>query len=66
MVALNIRKDTVCTFAATHTENLRATPSSKLLKIFKLRIELEFVVIFACYSLTYAAYQLLYYFIYLV
>jgi hypothetical protein len=50
MVALNTHKDAVCTFAATYTEILLATPSRKLVKIFKLLTELEFVVYFAYYS----------------
>jgi hypothetical protein len=55
MVAMNTQKDATCTFATIHTEILHDSPSSKLFKIFKLRIEPEAVVYFACYSLTYAA-----------
>jgi hypothetical protein len=55
MVAVNTQKDATCTFATIHIEILRASPSSKLLTIFKLRIEPEAVVCSACYSLTYAA-----------
>ncbi len=55
MVAVNTQKDATSTFATIHIEILHASPSSKLIIIFKLQIEPEAVVCSACYSLTYAA-----------